>query len=193
MRIPEFAALVDAWRVRFGGPNARMTLTGHSGGGSFIFGAIEGGAEIPEYIDRIAPLDANYAFDDALHTAKLVRWLNGDSVRKLVVVAYDDREILYEGKKVVGPDGGTFCATERMAKAFAPHFDLTETAVGDFTIRTALDGRVRLVVHQNPLNKILHTALVGEMNGLIYVQSVDAGTAATEVPRGPRVWGVDSR
>lgn len=179
-------ALVDAWRVRFGGPDAMVTLTGHSGGGSFIFGAIEGGAEIPEYIDRIAPLDANYAFDDTLHTAKLVRWLNGDSARQLVVVAYDDREIVYAGKKVVGPDGGTFRATDRMAKAFAQHIELAETKAGDFTIRTAVDGRVRLVVHQNPLNKILHTALVGEMNGLIYAQSVDAQSPLEEVPRTPR-------
>jgi hypothetical protein len=179
-------ALVDAWRLRFGGPNARMTLTGHSGGGSFIFGVIEGGAEIPECIDRIAPLDANYAFDDALHTAKLVRWLKGDVARQLVVLAYDDREITLDGKKVVGPDGGTFRATDRMAKAFASHFPLTESAVGDFTVRAAHGGRVRLLVHQNPLNKILHTALVGEMNGLIFAQTVSAKTPATEVPQPPR-------
>ncbi len=182
-------ALVDAWRVRFGGPNSKMTLTGHSGGGSFIFGAIEGGAEIPEYIDRIAPLDANYAFDNALHSAKLVRWLDGDAARRLVVVVYDDREITLDGKKVVGPDGGTFRATERMAKAFAPHFDLHENAAGDFTIRTGLDGRVRLVVHRNPLNRILHTVLVGEMNGLIFAQAVDAKTPVTEVPQEPRKYG----
>ena len=38
--------------------------------------------------------------------------------RRLIVLAYDDREIMLDGKKVVGPDGGTFRATGRMRDAF---------------------------------------------------------------------------
>ena len=48
-------------------PDAKVTLTGHSGGGSFMFGVIEAGDEIPATIDRIAFLDANYNFDAAKH------------------------------------------------------------------------------------------------------------------------------
>ena len=36
----------------------RITLAGHSGGGSFIFGYVNGGDAIPDSIDRIVWLDA---------------------------------------------------------------------------------------------------------------------------------------
>jgi hypothetical protein len=169
VRIGKF---LDEWRTRFGGPDAKVTLTGHSGGGSFIFGVIEAADDIPASIDRIAILDANYAFDGARHTAKLVRWLKGDDTRRLVVLAYDDRNIMFEGKRVVGPDGGTFRATQRMIEAFKPDFAMNESQTDPFTQYSGLDGRVRFYVHPNPQNKILHTALVGDMNGLVHAQTL---------------------
>lgn len=171
-------AMADQWRREFGGEEAVVTLSGHSGGGSFIFGVIEAFDEIPHWIDRIAILDANYAFDAAKHGEKLVRWLKGNESRWLVVLAYDDRNIEFNGKKVVGPDGGTFRATQRMVEAFRPAFDITERQTGPFTEYSGLDGRVRFYVHPNPQNKILHTALVGEMNGLVHCQTL--GTPAEE-------------
>jgi hypothetical protein len=172
-RISEF---LDEWRTRLGGADAKVTLTGHSGGGSFIFGVIEATDDIPAYIDRIAILDANYAFDGLKHAAKLVRWLKGDESRRLIVLAYDDRNIMLDGKRVVGPDGGTFRATQRMIEAFKPHFDISGAETGPFTEYFALDGRVRFYVHPNPQNEILHTALVGDMNGLVHAQTL--GTLA---------------
>ena len=71
----------------------------------------------PTYIDRIAFLDANYAFDANLHADKFARWLTSDESHRLIVLAYDDREIMLDGKKVVGPTGGTFRATGRMREA----------------------------------------------------------------------------
>lgn len=170
----KIARMADDLRRRFGGDDARVTLTGHSGGGSFVFGVIEGSPEIPTWIDRIAFLDSNYAFDAALHADKLTRWLTGDIERRLIVLAYDDREITFNGKKVVGPDGGTFRATGRMRDAFRPRFDIAEFPLPPFTEYSGLDGRVRFYVHPNPENKILHTALVGEMNGLVHVQTLGA-------------------
>jgi hypothetical protein len=169
-------AFADQWRREYGGGDARVTLTGHSGGGSFIFGVIEAFDEIPAWIDRMAILDANYAFDAAKHGEKLVRWLQGDESRRLIVLAYDDRNIELNGKKVVGPDGGTFRATQRMVEAFRPEFAIDEQQTGPFTEYSGLDGRVRFYVHPNPQNKILHTALVGDMNGLVHVQTL--GTPA---------------
>ena len=169
-------AFADEWRRKFGGEDAIVTLTGHSGGGSFIFGVIEAFDEIPAWIDRIAILDANYAFDAAKHGDKLVRWLQGDESRRLVVLAYDDRNIEFNGKKVVGPEGGTFRATQRMVDAFRPKFEINEKQTGPFTEYAGLDGRVRFYVHPNPQNKILHTALGGEMNGLVQAQTL--GTPA---------------
>lgn len=170
------ATFADEWRREFGGDDARVTLTGHSGGGSFIWGVIEGNDEIPSWIDRIAILDANYSFDAAKHGAKLIRWLQGNNDRRLIVLAYDDRNIEFQGKKVVGPDGGTFRATQRMVEAFKPAFAIEERQTGAFTEYHGLDGRVRFFVHPNPENKILHTALVGDMNGLVHAQTL--GTAA---------------
>jgi hypothetical protein len=172
-RIRQF---LDKLRTRFGGLDAKVTLTGHSGGGSFIFGVIEAAEDIPAYIDHIAILDANYAFDGPQHAAKLVRWLKGAESRRLIVLAYDDRNIMLDGKRVVGPDGGTFRATQRMIEAFKPYFDMSEAQIGPFTEYAGLDGRVRFYVHPNPQNRILHTALVGDMNGLVHAQTL--GTSA---------------
>jgi hypothetical protein len=165
-------AMVDDWRRQFATENAKVTLTGHSGGGAFMFGVIDAGDEIPDYIDRIAFLDANYSFDAALHAAKLQRWLNGDEHRRMIVVAYDDREIEFQGKKVVGPTGGTYRATERMHDALRATFDLTAGEKPPFLETTGLNRRIHFYVHPNPQNRILHTALVGDMNGLVHVETL---------------------
>jgi hypothetical protein len=170
------ARLLDEWRTEYGGADAKMTLAGHSGGGSFIFGVIEAADAIPAYIDRIAMLDANYNFDAAKHSEKLLNWLQGDASRRLIVLAYDDRNIELNGKKVVGPTGGTYRATERMVEAFKPHLKLVESRTDPFIEYSGLEGRVRFFVHPNPQNKILHTALVGEINGLVEAQTL--GTPA---------------
>ena len=82
-----------------------MTLTGHSGGGSFMFGVIEAADEIPGYIDRIAFLDANYDFDGAkTRGTSFAAGSRATPSRRLIVLAYDDRNIMLDGKKVVGPD-----------------------------------------------------------------------------------------
>jgi hypothetical protein len=148
----------------------QITLTGHSGGGSFIFGFINGADAIPANISRIAFLDANYAYDDPKdhHGDKLLAWLNADKTHRLIVIAYDDREITFDGKKVVGPEGGTFRATNRMLTRFKKDVGVTEIEESPFTHYAALNGQLQAFVHRNPENKILHTALVGEMNGLLY-------------------------
>ncbi len=145
----------------------RVDLTCHSGGGSFVHGWIEAVDAIPGTIARIAFLDANYSYSDQKHADKLLAWLNGSPSRRLIVIAYDDREITFNGKKVVGPDGGTFRATERLLARIRKDFPLTEAELGLFRRTTALDGQVQVFVHPNPESKILHTALVGEMNGLL--------------------------
>jgi hypothetical protein len=165
-------AMVEQWRRQFGTEDAKVTLTGHSGGGAFMFGVIDAGDAIPDFVDRIAFLDANYSFDALLHTAKFERWLNENERRRLIVLAYDDREIVFQGKKVVGPTGGTFRATERMHGALEKSFDLNDEERTPFRETTALNGRIHFYVHPNPENKILHTALVGDMNGLVHIETL---------------------
>jgi hypothetical protein len=170
------AELVEQWRVRYGGPDAKVTLTGHSGGGGFDFSVIEAHDEIPAAIDRIALLDSNYNFEAAQHGEKLANWLAGDDDRRLVVLAYDDREIALNGKKVVGPTGGTYRATERMVQSLGPEFNMLKTENSPWIEWTGLGGRIHFYIHTNPDNKILHTALVGDMNGLVHAQTL--GTPA---------------
>jgi hypothetical protein len=142
-----------------------VTLTGHSGGGSFMFGFIEGQEALPWWLERIAFLDANYNFEPK-HGDKLMSWLKGARDRTLVVLAYDDREIMLDGKKVVSDSGGTWRASERMLKYLRPTQRLRTDTVAGF-IRHGAD-QLQILTHPNPQNRILHTEMIGEMNGYMH-------------------------
>ena len=160
------AGMVTTLRAAIPGSAPDVFLTGHSGGGSFTFGFINAFEAIPDYIARIAFLDSNYSFgDDPAHGPKLIAWLRGNSDRRLVVIAYDDRNIELNGKKVVSDTGGTYRATYRMVEAFRKEMPLEEGNVGSYVSFTA--PQVEMRIHKNPENKILHTMLVGEFNGFI--------------------------
>ncbi len=159
--------IVDYVRFETGNPD-RVVLAGHSGGGSFITGFLNAYDTIPSYIERIAYLDANYSYDDSLHHgAKLLQWLKADTLRKLSVMAYDDREIVLNGKKIIGPTGGTYRATQRMKQRFVMETELVSQRDSLITVDAALNGRARFFVHTNPDTLILHTVMV-ERNGLIH-------------------------
>lgn len=165
----------------------RLTLACHSGGGSFLWGFLNGSDSIPPEVDRFVFLDANYSFSTADgHGKKFSDWLQSDKGRNLIVMAYDDRNVLFRGKKVVSPTGGTFRATQRMRDEFEKTFAFQESGAGDFKLATALEGRIRLLVHQNPRNQILHTRLVGEMNGYLYAVMVNTVEAQEKLPVSPR-------
>ena len=83
-------AILDAVRDRFPGPATRIVLSGHSGGGSLIFGYLNCVATIPDQVERIAFLDANYAYETDRHRDKLVAWLKASDPHYLVVLAYND-------------------------------------------------------------------------------------------------------
>lgn len=154
----------------------RVVLTCHSGGGSFVFGYLNAVESLPPSLERIVFLDANYSYsDNEQHGDKLLKWLQSDAARRLVVIAYDDREITLNGKKVVGPEGGTFRASQRMLTRFGADIELTEQKHGPFRRSSGLNRQIEFFVHPNPDNKILHTALVGEMNGLL--QGLTLGTS----------------
>jgi len=178
-------ALIESLRAQTPGSSTRVALTGHSGGGNFLFGFLNGGDAVPDWVERIAFLDANYSYsDDDRHGDKLLAWLKADAARRLTVIAYDDREITLDGKKVVGPTGGTYRASGRMRARFAKDAPLAESKSGDFTNYTGLGGHLRLHVHANPQNKILHTTLVGEMNGLLEAMASGTSQAGASFGRG---------
>ncbi|MBN1852155.1 MAG: hypothetical protein JW829_05495 [Pirellulales bacterium] len=172
--------MVDSLAAIVPARDVKMILTGHSGGGSFIFGYMDAFEDIPKSIQRIAFLDANYGYsDDRQHGEKILRWLNADPDHQFVTLAYDDRNITLDGKKVVGPTGGTFRASYRMIDHLRKEIHWTEDPFGAFNRYVGLDGRMLVVIHPNPENKILHTKLVGEMNGLVF--ALAAGSSKTHL------------
>jgi hypothetical protein len=54
-----------------------------------------------------------------------------------------------------------------MRASLAREATFAETVKDDIVTQVGLDGRIALIVHTNPKNRILHTALIGEMNGLV--------------------------
>ena len=158
--------MVDQVIAAIGSPrDLSVTLTGHSGGGSFITGFIDGQDALPAWLHRIAYLDANYSFEYR-HGDKLVAWLRGDARRSLVVLAYDDREITLDGRKVVSDSGGTWRASSRMMNYLREPFRFRTDTLGEFIRYRA--SQIDVLLHPNRENRILHTVMIGEMNGFMH-------------------------
>lgn len=167
-----------------------LVLSCHSGGGSFLWGWLNAHEELPSELKRVIFLDANYSYSDELrHGDKLLKWMHQAADHHLVVVAYDDREVTLNGRKVVSDDGGTYRASDRMISRLQKDVLMERSDVGEFQITTGLNGQVRFFVHRNPENRILHTALVGEMNGLISALGMNTAIVSEfSMPGGPRVY-----
>lgn len=178
------ARLIESVKSHFAG-EVTVDLTGHSGGGSLIFGYLNHVDQIPDWIRRIVWLDANYAYsDEQRHGDKLIAWLQNSREHFLGVVAYDDRAVRYEGKLIVGPTGGTYRKTQRMLDRLGQDLVFSETLHDAYERCRALDGRVDIVRIKNPENKILHTVLV-EKNGFIH--ALTFGTPIAD--KAGELWG----
>lgn len=59
-------------------------LNGHSGGGSFIFGYLDGLEKIPSIVKRITFLDSDYGYDGS-YTSKFISWLKENKKATLTV------------------------------------------------------------------------------------------------------------
>jgi hypothetical protein len=159
--------LVQTLAARYGS-EPRIVLTGHSGGGSFIFGYLNANNAIPNSIERIAFLDSNYAYDAKLrHGDKLADWLAARPNHSLCVLAYHDSVALLNGKTFVSENGGTWGRSLAMQADLAKRFPFTEEKDGDWRHLTALEGRVKFLLRENPAKAILHTRQV-ELNGFIH-------------------------
>lgn len=158
--------IVDGLAERFKAFNPRIILNGHSGGGSFIFGYIDTVTQIPDNIERIAFLDSDYGYEDSLHTRKLVNWLQHKD-HHLFVLAYNDSIVIYDGKQLVSPTGGTWYRSRLMHRKLSDYFPFKTTVDTAFIHHSALNGRVRIILKENPGGLIYHTVQV-ERNGFIY-------------------------
>lgn len=157
--------IVDSLSDLFKEHHAKIVLNGHSGGGSFIFGYLDGVEKIPENVERIAFLDSNYGYEDNLHTRKIVDWLQNET-HKLVVLAYNDSLVIFNGKPLVSPTGGTWYRSRLMQRKLAETFPFKTVADTSLIDHQALNGRVRIILKENPGGLIYHTIQV-EKNGFI--------------------------
>ena len=163
--IPEILAAV---RRCFTGQETETILSGHSGGGSFIFGYLNAVEKIPDEVVRIAFLDSNYAYDRGLgHKDKLAAWLKASDRHYLCVLAYNDAIALLDGKSFVSAAGGTWGKSHEMQRDLAKEIQFTTRTNAEFQRFVALDGRVQFILRENPDRKILHTVQV-ERNGFIH-------------------------
>jgi hypothetical protein len=181
------AEMMTALRGRF--PGARFVLTGHSAGGGFTFGLLDGLAAVPDDVERIALLDSNYAYEAAKgHAAKLGRWLETSDTRRLVVLAYEDHLALLNGKTFVSAGGGTWGRSQAMLRDLGARWPFARTAADGLQRHAALGGRVEFLLQENPEKAILHTRQV-ELNGFIH--GLLAGThlaGRSYTYLGPRVY-----
>jgi hypothetical protein len=167
--------IVNAVRARFAQYSPKLVLTGHSGGGSFTFGYLNGVEHIPAEVERIAFLDSNYAYDPALgYTDKLIEWLKGDENHYLCLLAYHDSIALLNGKTFVSESGGTWGRSLAMVKDFSAKLEWKSESDAEWQRHSALDGRVKFFLKENPTKAILHTRQV-EWNGFIHAML--SGTA----------------
>ena len=144
----------------------KIFLNGHSGGGSFIFGFLDAVHEIPDNIERIAFLDSDYGYEDSLHKSKLVNWLKQNNTNKLLVLAYNDSVVIYNGKPLVSVTGGTWYRSRLMQRNLAESFQFTTDVDTSFIMHRALQGRIEFILKENPQGLIYHTEQVAR-NGFI--------------------------
>jgi len=157
--------IVNSLSDLFKDHHTKIVLNGHSGGGSFILGYLDGVEKIPDNIERIAFLDSDYGYVDSFHTRKIVDWLQNEN-HKLVVLAYNDSLVIFNGKPLVSPTGGTWYRSRLMQRKLAETFPFKTVADTAFIDHQALNGRIRIILKENPGGLIYHTIQV-EKNGFI--------------------------
>ncbi len=172
-RLHFIPCLADSLMHIFSAYKTSVVLSGHSGGGSFIFNLIDSYPAIPDYVERIAFLDSDYNYSDE-HGVKLSRWLGASRRHYLSVIAYNDSIALYQGKTFVSPTGGTWYRTKMMHRFLADRFHFDTKIEGNFIRHRALKGRISIVLRENPDRAILHTVQV-EKNGFIHTMLTGTG------------------
>ena len=164
--------IVDSVKSIFAACNPYIVLSSHSGGGGFEFSYFNAVATIPADVKRISFLDATYNYDDT-YGVKIKDWLLASSDHHLSVLAYNDSIALLNGQPIVSATGGTWYRTRQMVSYLSNFMTFANTENSTFITHTALNGRVKIILKQNPTQAILHTVQV-ELNG--YIQTMLSGT-----------------
>ncbi len=158
--------IVDSICWLFGTYDPKIILNGHSGGGSFIFGFLDAVENIPATVERIAFLDSDYGYEEDKHKYKLQNWLEQSKANSLLVLAYNDSMVIYNGKPLVSATGGTWYRSRLMQRNLSSSFDFTTVIDTAFIHHSALGGRIKIILKENPAGLIYHTEQVAR-NGFI--------------------------
>jgi hypothetical protein len=164
--IPMIKNIVDSITNLFSAYAPKIILNGHSGGGSFICGFLDAVDNIPANVERIAFLDSDYGYEEEQHKNKLVHWLQQSKANTLLVLAYNDSVVIYNGKPLVSPTGGTWYRSRLMQQGLSTSFHFRNSSDTTFTRHKALKGRIQFILKENPTGLIYHTQQV-EKNGFI--------------------------
>jgi hypothetical protein len=166
-------SIVDDIKSMFAKWDPQVVLSSHSGGGRFIFSYIDAVSEIPGDVVRIAFLDSNYGYEDTISGPKLVRWLKSGRDKYLCTLAYNDSVVIYNGRQLVSPTGGTWYRSKMMKNFLSGYFRFRERERDSIIWNTSLNKRIEIILKTNPDSLILHTTQV-ELNGFIH--SILSGT-----------------
>ena len=168
--ISETQHIVDTIYSLFSARQKVIYLSGHSGGGRFVFNYLDGVNSIPAKVERITFLDSDYGYDSS-YLEKIQVWLKKkDNV--LNIFAYNDSVALYNGKRVVSDTGGTWYRSHLMLKDLSG-FRFKKIRDDSLIVYISADKKVQFYFKTNPDKKIYHTQQV-ELNGFIH--SVLMGT-----------------
>jgi hypothetical protein len=157
--------MVDTLKGMMSQKRTILYLNGHSGGGNFIFGYLQGIETIPGYVQRISFLDSNYGYDSS-YTGKLRNWLRQNKKATLTVFAYNDSVALYNSKPVVSATGGTWYKSKQMMHDLSG-FSLRRLRNDSLIFYESNNRQVAFFLKTNPDRKIFHTTQV-ELNGFIH-------------------------
>lgn len=175
--VEEITAIFAPWRPE-------LVLNGHSGGGRFIFNYLDAHERIPDHVVRIAFLDSNYGWEDDRYGPKIVTWLQSGKNRHLCTLAYNDSVVIYNGKPLVSPTGGTWYRSGVMRDYLSRSFRLKRRERDSLIWYSSRDRSIEFILKPNPVGKIYHTHQV-EYNGFIH--SMMSGTKMEQ--KGYRYFG----
>jgi hypothetical protein len=162
----EIRHIVDTLYFLVPSRNKSIYLSGHSGGGSFIFGYLDAVETIPSSIERISFLDSDYGYDSSYYP-KVKQWLSGNKKATLTVFAYNDSVALYNDKPVVSEKGGTWYRSHLMLQHLQQDLMFQQTRNDSLIFYRSSNGQVAFFLKTNPERRIFHTQQV-ELNGFIH-------------------------
>jgi hypothetical protein len=165
--LAKLKSIVDDITSMFSAWDPEIELNSHSGGGRFIFSYIDAVENIPGKIKGITFMDSNYGYEDTVSGPKILRWLKAFPDTRLCILAYNDSVVIYNGKQLVSPTGGTWYRSKMMKNYLSEDFDFRVKTRNSIIWNSAQKGRIEILLRNNPEGKIYHTVQV-EKNGFIH-------------------------